>query len=191
MKPADKPTPTWTVPSPYGYPRALESAGSVAAPLLAGFAVAVIAQIAAQPDKIRWVDAALAVLSLATVLLVFAVQIAFNARQWVVEPGELESWWPDHDDPDRWGQLRADQARYATTFKIAADRFRRVFNAGLLLLMIGLAAALVPKNDLTAARAVGIIIFAFAALIELWWLVQNWASTLGAPGQDPFSPRRR
>src|SRR4051794_33061046 len=93
--------PTWQPPSPYGYPAAVDSAGTIAAPLFAGFAVTLIGQILVQPDALRWINTALAFLCLAVVLMGAAVQFAFLARSVRVDPGELEAWWPDHDEQPR------------------------------------------------------------------------------------------
>jgi hypothetical protein len=158
--------------------------------LLSGFGVTLIGQILVQPAKVRWEDPALAALMIAVVLFFFAIQIGFNARQWRVEPAELTSWWPDHDRDDRWQWLRTEQERYADTYAVAADRFRRVFNAGLLVLLVGIGVALVPEGDIAVGRGIAIGVVGAAVLLELSWLVANWSATLGAPGRDPFSPRR-
>jgi MFS family permease len=191
MKPAHPPTPTWKAPTPYGYPAAIGSASAVAAPLLAGFAITVIAQLLTQHVGLRWPSATLAVLAAAAALLIATVQLGFWARQWHVTPAELESWWPDHDEQDRWEQLRSDQAFYAENFRLAAAWVRRTYNGGILALLIGLGLAFVPQGHVTLSRAVGIGVFAAAGLLELVWIVKNWSETLGAPSEDPFSPRRR
>lgn len=182
--------PKWEVPAPYGYPAAVETAGAVTAPLLAGFGIALIGQILVQPRQLRWADAALATLSLGVVLLVFAVQAAVEARRFTVDPATLQMWWPDHDDPDRKAQLVADQHRYANEHARAAGRFRRLFNSGLLFLLGGIAVALVPKHDVHTWRVIAIAIFGIATLWELWVVVSNWAASLGAPSKNPLSPRR-
>lgn len=53
----------WSVPKPYGAPAALQSAGTVAAPLLAGFSFALVGLVLTSPERIRWPDATLVLLT--------------------------------------------------------------------------------------------------------------------------------
>src|SRR3954447_25821798 len=101
------------------------------------------------------------------------------------------AWWPDYEDERRWMWLRTEQERYDATFDLAAACFRRAFNAGVLLLLGGVGLALVPSHGWPAFRLIAVGACGLATLGEIAWLVGNWARTLGAPGQDPFSPRRR
>src|SRR4051812_27581507 len=107
------PESTWDAPSPLGQPQAVENGSSVAAPLLAGFALALSGQILVQPEKLRWPDATLFALAVSVVLLVLAVQLGFEARRWRTTPDELLSWYPDTSDARRADWLRESQRRYA------------------------------------------------------------------------------
>jgi hypothetical protein len=101
MKPEPFPKPTWSVPIPYGYDEAATIAGSVGAPLLAGFSVSLIGIVIGYGSHMRAPGVALIVLSAAAVMLLASVQLCFKARMYFVTPTEIESWWPDHDDSPR------------------------------------------------------------------------------------------
>ncbi|MBT2369477.1 hypothetical protein J7E88_30430, partial [Streptomyces sp. ISL-10] len=61
--------------------------GNVASPFLAGFSLAVSVQtLSLQPGATRWREAALLLLVLAAVSLIFTVQAMFWARQHLVTP---------------------------------------------------------------------------------------------------------
>lgn len=146
-RPESYPTPTWKVPEPLGHPGAVTAAGSVAAPLLVGFSVTLIGLVIGQGPRIRWPGLALDLLALAVILLLGSVQCAFMARRYAVSPSEIEDWWPDHADDRRRSELREDQAQYFEDFLRWAERFRRAYNLGVLLLLAAVAVVLAPPND--------------------------------------------
>lgn len=82
--------PTWKHPRPYGTPAATESASTIAAPLLAGFSITLIAQVIDSRDSVRWPDVVFILLAGASVAMLAAVQSGFWARQYYVRPEELE-----------------------------------------------------------------------------------------------------
>src|SRR5690242_12114963 len=66
--------PYWDTPHLYGEAEALNSMGTIAAPLLAGFSLAAMVQtITINTGQARWPDAALLLFMLAAVLFVTAV----------------------------------------------------------------------------------------------------------------------
>ena len=85
----------WLLPSPkrgYGTSAAVQSVGSVAAPLLAGFSFTLVGLVLASPDRIRWPGASLVLLTAAGLSHVTAVQCAAWAREWNPTPSELLNW---------------------------------------------------------------------------------------------------
>ncbi len=103
-----KPEPRWEVPPEYGYAGAIESMGSIAAPLLAGFSFALAVFLIGR-DGSSWTSAALLLLVGAALAFVDAVQFTFRARQFAVTPPEIEMWW---SDPARRELLRREQRFY-------------------------------------------------------------------------------
>lgn len=182
VKAAAWPRPTWQVPYPYGFAAALDSAGTIAAPLLAGFSITLIGLVVASPNKMRWPDEALALLTGAAVLLILAVQCAYSARQYIVGPDELAAWWPDISHDERSRQVRREQWGHFNFVDLWAKRFRRSFHAGLVLMLASLALILVPAATddggapvaVSAGRYVAIAIAAAGSFAELAWLALNW-----------------
>jgi hypothetical protein len=182
VKSAAWPHPTWEVPYPYGFASSLDGAGTVAAPLLAGFSISLIGLVVASPGKMRWPDEALVLLIATAVALIVAVQCAYSARQYVVPPEDLEFWWPDITNDERWKQVRKEQFGHQAFLNLWAKRFRRSFHGGLVLLLTALAVILFPPTmdsrghqvATSSMRYVGIAIALLGALIELMWLWLNW-----------------
>jgi hypothetical protein len=120
----DKPHQVWQLPDHPGYRRSMESAGTVAAPLLAGFSFTLLVlllptlgdktttvRVGAQArvatgsqDFSRAPELAAILLLLAGLLLVAAVQAAVTMRYHSHTPGELAELYPEYfplgDDPD-------------------------------------------------------------------------------------------
>ena len=84
----------WKVPVKYGYGEAVQQAGTIVAPLLAGFTIALIGLLLSEHVSVRYPDAALCVLVGAVVFLLAAVQCGYAARQFIARPDEIVSWWP-------------------------------------------------------------------------------------------------
>src|SRR5438105_1867153 len=102
--------PTWAPPNPYGAAAAVEMMGSVAAPLLAGFALTLLVLIISDTGAIRWADLALILLAASAVALISTVQFTFWARSYTVEPDQLRAWWPEIDsDLERRSVVRGEQ----------------------------------------------------------------------------------
>jgi hypothetical protein len=178
---------TWVVPLPYGYPEAVAAGGAVGAPLLAGFTVTLIGIVIGYGSHMGAPGAALDVLSAAAVVLLLAVQFSFFARAYTVHASDMVAWWPDHANEDRHRLLVAEQKAHAQQHAIWATRFRRAYNFGVLLLLVGVSVALVPPHDQGSATArwLAVAIAGAGAVGELYWVVALWA-----PGLGPADPRR-
>lgn len=165
--------PTWKHPRPYGAPAATDSASTIAAPLLAGFSITLIAQVIDSRDSVRWPDVVFILLAGASVAMLAAVQSGFWARQYYVRPEELEDWWPDIGNPRRWANVRQDQWAHARLHELWCRRFRRAYRLGILLLLAGLGFALVPSasgGDFGWPRALAIGVVGAGFLGELLWI---------------------
>lgn len=172
MKPAKSPRPTWKTPAPYGYQGAINSAGTTAAPLLAGFTITLIGLVINRSVQLRLPGLSLLLLTSAVVCLLAAVQCAYSARQYVVTPAELEAWWPDHDIEGRWEQIRGIQFGHAALFARWVKRFRISYHAGVLFVLAAITAVLIPKHsfDLVSARAAAVGVAALGTVLEALWI---------------------
>jgi hypothetical protein len=159
------------VPDLYGQAEGNATASSVAAPLLAGGALALAGVIIQQEDALRFPGVALLLLVGAVALLIVAVQCGIWARQYVVTPAEIEQWWPAANEARRAAILR-DQHWYAQRHRIWARRVTLTFNLGVLALWAAIAVAAAPPSGVGepawrwAAAALALV----AALAEAAWI---------------------
>jgi MFS family permease len=179
LKPAKSPRPTWKTPAPYGHQGAIDSAGTTAAPLLAGFTITLIGLVINRSVELRWPDIALLFLTSAAVCLLVAVQCAYSARQYVVTPAELEAWWPDHDAKGRWEQIRGIQFGHAELFARWVKRFRISYHAGILFVLAAITVVLIPKHsfNLGSARAAAVAVAALGTLVEALWIAAVYSAS--------------
>jgi hypothetical protein len=180
---------TWKVPIPYGRAAAVESMTGTAAPLLAGFSLALLGVIAQAPSSFRWPGVAMTVLCVVVALLVACVQFGFRARSYVYSRTDLEAWLPgpyDQEFEDAFAdQQRADWQEWVKWHGEA----RLTYNLAIVLLAVGLALVLVPPRSYpapgTLTEAERIIRWAGAA-----FALAAGAGELGWIGHDINSERR-
>jgi hypothetical protein len=166
----------WRVPrGPYGAAASLQAVGTVAAPLLAGFSLTLVGLILTSPDRVRWPDAALALLTAAVLFLITAVQAASWARRWEVTPVELLSWWPMFDELPAEVQERiaTKQHEHTARHRRWANVTRVAYDAGILCLLGALAVLLVPpvREEITSLRGIAIALGVAGLLAEATWVV--------------------
>lgn len=170
-----RPWSPWTVPDPYGSPAALQSAGSVAAPLLAGFCFALVGLVLTSPERIRWPDATLVLLTAAGLSLIAAVQCAAWARRWDVSPAEILSWWPDFAALPEAAQehVYEEQRTHAGRYVRWARAARLSYNAGILALLAGVTVLLAPPDhySVVSLRGVAMLLGLLGFLGELAWVI--------------------
>lgn len=165
-------------PSRLAYSDAMNSVGTVAAPLLAGFALASITGILTAAEHFRWAGLAALILTAAAVLLVAALECNLNARTYAwplhTEPAPLVAWAaepePSPGDPDDPVYRAAVLARWTTWTRWT----RLLYNAGIVALFASLSCALVPPaHDPTAGyRWVAAVLVLVACLVEIGWAVR-------------------
>ena len=138
--------PKWRKPSPLGYANAIDSLGAVASPLLAGFSLASVIIVRDDAANFRWPGAVTLALAVAAVLLVGAVQCAYNARQYLWSSADVADWWPDmQEGSDREQLLRDQQAEAFHRWEAWTKWTRITYDLGILALLAGLALALPPR----------------------------------------------
>lgn len=139
--------PKWRKPAPLGYGNAIDSVGSIAAPLLAGFSLASVLLVADDAANFRWPGGAVLALSVAAVLLIGSVQCAFNARQYLWSAADVADWWPDMKaDSPREQLLRTEQERAFRKWDVWVQWTRLTYHTGIVALLAALGVALPPQN---------------------------------------------
>src|ERR1700678_3435041 len=145
----------WASSGPPNYLESILAAGTVAAPLLAGasFTLVVLVLQSSAPFG-RWQDLALLLFVTAGLAQVFAVQSVIWTRRYMVTPDELRAWFPedftDGERPTPWLlNVQADADESARTW---ANRTRMWINAGLSLLLAGIAVGVVPSGSISPMR---------------------------------------
>ncbi len=168
--------PSWTAPGYYGHGEATQTIGSVAAPLLAGFGVAMIGLIlTAAPQLLRWPEWAMVALSVSVVLLLACVQFTFRARRRWSTPSEIEQWWPDANEDYRRTRLYQEQAADREVFGQWTRLARWSYDLGIVALLTALSLLLAPAAGSQGAneRWVTAGIFAACALAEAVWIATD------------------
>lgn len=166
-------------PNPYGRFGTVDGLGGVAAPLLAGFAVTMVALIVQIVDDVRWPDVSLVLLGGAAVLLLQVVQLSARARGYAVTPAQVREWYPDIEhDPVRSGLVDWELRHHMACWRDLVRRARWRYNVAVIMLLSGIAVMLVPKKaaELTAVRGLAIAVIAGGALIEIAAVLADWGS---------------
>jgi hypothetical protein len=171
--------------------------GSVAAPLLAGFAITIGTLVVTNGSAFRWPNLVLILLVCAASSLVAAVELTFRVRQYTVTPADIEMWWPNPTEHKK-NTLRREQRYHRAQYLMWSDRARVAYNLGILLLALGFAVALIPAGHVSAGRwtAAGFAFLAFLA--EAVWTAHStfgwfWRARpveLPLVGPDINSPSR-
>jgi hypothetical protein len=167
----------WTPRQPEGYYDAIQATGTMVAPILAGFAFAILALVLVPSakgaaDPVRWRDPVLALLVFSALLLIICTQSAIRARGTLVKPDELRAWYPSSVDaaglPNQWlaGRQKALEERTARASTVC----RYTYNAGTLLLFTAIAVLLVPPSPVDDARRVAMVAATLAVAVEAAWL---------------------
>ncbi len=177
-------TPTWSPPAPLGYPASIQALGGFAAPLLAATSFTMMALLLSSPLQsfARWPDAALTLFLLSGLAQIAAVQATMWVRRYDTGPAELAAWYPEEvtdGTPSDW--LRNVQIGHAELNERWADRTRLVYHAGIVMLLAGLVATVVPVGHITAPRWILILAGAAGLAGEIFWIV----------AASSFDPARR
>ncbi len=169
--------PKWRRPPTLGYPAALDAVGNVAAPLLGGFSLASTMVVADDAANFRWPGWALLALTTAAVLLLNAVQCGFHARRHLWSADDVHSWMPDlKDHPDWEEQLQQRQHQDYRTWRRWVGWTVRLYNAGIVALLAGLALALPPPHGDGLQQTLRWVAFAIAVavvLVEVTWTAKT------------------
>jgi hypothetical protein len=161
----------WDRPWPYGAPAAYEAFATIATPLFAGFSATLVGLVVTSEADLRWPSVSLALLTGSTVTFLMAVQFGIWARSYTTTPEEISEWRPEYD-PDPL-LLRTIQRLHRLGYLRWAKRFHNTYRIGLLLLLLGLAATLVPSHGIHAFRGLAIGIAIAGCIAEVVWIAAN------------------
>ena len=164
----------WTTRGPLAYLESIQAAGSVAAPLLAAASFTLVALVLQSPKPFgRWQDVSLLLFVAAGLAQIFAVQSVIWTRRYMVKPDELKQWLPDDftdhgERPTQWLQLfqRFNDERARRW----ARRTRAWINAGITLLLVGIAVGVVPPEPVSSVRWLVITVAWTGVAVEASWL---------------------
>jgi hypothetical protein len=147
--------------------------GSVAAPLLAGFSITIVAVSLTDFEKLRWPGPAAILGVLTSGILVLTVQLTAWARQYHVTPADLRSWFDDADEISR-RKLLIDELEFFTTLENKYARLARLtYSAGIVCLFAALGTAIAPTANsfqIVARWVAATIAYLFAAA-EVGWIL--------------------
>jgi hypothetical protein len=167
----------WLPTGGYGAPAALQSVGSVAAPLLAGFSFTLVGLVLTSPERIRWPDASLVLFTAAGLCLVTAVQCAAWARKWDPTPTELLNWWPDIEKLPEGAreQVYEEQRIHALRHARWARATRIAYNAGILFLLAAITVLLAPPkhHSMVSLRGLAMLLAFIGFLAEITWVIAS------------------
>ena len=186
-----EPEARWRAPYPYGYAAAMQSMGTVAAPLLAGVSAALVALVIQNARVIEWPNVALLALVAATFGFLGTVQCTFRARQFAVTPSEMEVWHPNPDKPATREMLRREQRYYYSEHERWTDWASYAYDFGLLFFLLGLVAITAPAGGLASAsngRLAVLALGAFAVAAEFVWIARKSTHRPAGPRYWPPPP---
>ena len=170
------------VVKPYGQAEAVNAMSTVAAPLLAGFAITASTLILQIDERLRFPTTTLTLLAAACVLLIFCVQFGYWARYWWwgSYQAALEAW-PDAAKDYRREAVAGELLVYRSRYDTWSGRARRAYTAGVILLLSAFAVLVgagvegtvpqeVPGGGWRVAPAV---VFVAGVLLELSWVLSS------------------
>lgn len=153
-----------------GYSDAVDRVGTTAAPLLAGFALTLIGLTASADPQPRWPQPTLALLLIAVLLLIGAVQASFNARSWYIPLSEFLTRLEATPETRR-KVITGTYSQALTKHEYWLTVTRQAYNLGILFLLAGLGFVLVPKGNISDGREGVIGLAAVGFVLEVLWLL--------------------
>jgi hypothetical protein len=171
------------VPAPFGAFDALDQTGSIATPLMAGFALTTALLVLTAADTFtRWPNATLLLLTISVVSLVMSVQAAQWARSFRVHPSDVQNWWPDMTDGQRAMCVEEVHRHHEARVMWSAVQ-RWTYRTGLVALLAGLTVALVPAvpppgaEPISNIRWLAVAVSGIGVATELAWFAMRSATT--------------
>ncbi|ASW54251.1 hypothetical protein [Plantactinospora sp. KBS50] len=188
---------SFSPPDPYNVVAAADAFGGGAAPVLAGFAIALMGLAIDIHSNLHAPGLVILLFATSTVSLFHVVQVNAQARAYGVTPSQALEWYSDSDMPDRRQAVAEELRQHQQVWSRLVRRSRYSFNIGLVGFLIGGAVMAIPGRaaDLGPGRIAAVAVLGLAAAIEIvaivgdsriaryrplrWtWRVAGWASAL-------------
>ncbi|MCL8015841.1 hypothetical protein [Streptomyces sp. AS02] len=142
----------WERPDRIGAPHSVDQAHFVAAPLLAGAAIATASVLGADGARFRWPGPAMLCFTVAAILLIASLQLAFRGRSCLYSPAELYDWWAGVTPPRR-AVLQDEHKRDLEEWRYWASLAAHSYNLGIVTLGLGAIGVLAPPEGASIAHA--------------------------------------
>jgi hypothetical protein len=168
----------WSRPSPPGLAAALESTFTIAGPILAGFASAIVVLVAPAPGTLPagWLILDLGILSIGSLLV--AIQMSFHAKAAWTSPQDLLDWYPlARIEPEVLEEVRRKHHGFAEQWAWYPRPGPRGGHAGLLSFLATVALVAAPPEtprilpDLPLAHYLPVLLGACFLLFEGTWIM--------------------
>ncbi|WP_405821377.1 hypothetical protein OG241_35885 [Streptomyces sp. NBC_01390] len=171
-----------------GYPNSIHAAVNIAAPLLAGGAIAISGVVAADHEQFRWAGVTLLLLTLAAIVLIASVQFGFRAGRFHFTEDELDRWVANTSEAEYFSsapnrQWAIGQAR--NIWRIKVRPAVHAYNVGTVLLGLGLSTALLPTSS---SHQVPVRWAAFALSLVATMGEAVWSWRLTVPHTPQLAP---
>jgi MFS family permease len=166
----------WNRRRPINYPKQIEMAGGIAAPLLAGFSLTTVTQLVIGQDHPWLSEWATALFALAAVLLVYALQFSATALGYSATPSERLDYSPEAaSKPEILRVIRNRQWEEMELRAKYTSRTKYCYNFGLLAFLAGIGLLLVPHQrwPWPWGLFVGVIIVGASLIVEVMWIFSN------------------
>jgi hypothetical protein len=179
----------WNRRRPINYPKQIEVTGGIAAPLLVGFSLTAIAELAAGKDHFLS-EVAIALFAVASVLLVYAMQFSASALGYAATPSDRLDYSPEA--ASRLDVLRIVRWRQWQEMELRAKYTERVkicYNCGLIAFLGGLEFVIFPHHHDQWGRIIGALVVGISIVIEIIWACSNASKPkFLLPTYDPVEP---
>lgn len=164
----------WRRSRPINYPKQVEIAGGIAAPLLAGFSLTIVTELVLNSNHPELNQYAIGCFAVSSVLFVYCLQLTAFTLGFAATPSERLDYNPEaRSEPDVLQIVRARQWEESELRQRYGARAGHCYNAGIVTFLGGLALVMVPHHwkPWPWGVFVGLLVVGCAVAIELtWWL---------------------
>lgn len=177
----------WQPPGLLGYARAGASAHFVAAPLLTAAALSLAGVVGGADHEFLWPGPTLLLLVVSAMALIATIQLSYHARLYLYSYQDAVDWYSPEYVEDHRDRLRRQQATHLDEWLTYNNRAVYCFNAGTILLGLGVAAALAPPDDgrQVAWRWTAAAVVLLATVVEFVWVTNLDRKAKGRPPLTP------
>jgi len=168
----EEPARVWRRRRPINYPKQIEVSGGIAAPLLAGFSLTAVAELAIGSNHLKMYQWAIALFAVASVLFIYALQLSAIALGLSATPAERLDYSPEAASVPV--VLRAVRLRqWEETARRVKYTWRAgiCYDAGIVSFLGGLGFIIVPHTwrPWPMGNFIGLIVVGVAFVIEIQW----------------------